>query len=61
MATAQQQADREQYTRKLTLIHSDESLDALCNSGHLHADELYESDQPIDTLQFMKMNVPDLE
>ena len=49
------------HTEKLKLVHSDESLDAMCNSGHINADELYESDEPIDTLQFMQMNVPDLE
>ena len=49
------------HTEKLKLIHSDESLDAMCNSGHINAEELYESDEPIDTLQFMQMNVPDLE
>ncbi len=49
------------HTEKLKLIHSDESLDAMCNSGHINADELYESDKPIDSLQFMQMNVPDLE
>ena len=49
------------HTEKLKLVHSDESLDAMCNSGYINADELYESDEPIDTLQFMQMNVPDLE
>lgn len=49
------------HTEKLKLVHSDESLDAMCNSGDIYAAELYESDEPIDALQFMQMNVPDLE
>jgi len=42
------------HTAKLKLLHSDESLEALVNSGDIALDEVYETDTPMDVMSYIQ-------